>query len=71
MAIYKLSYAEEHLAELFQAAHDGDEVFIIRLDGLSCQLIPTAAAMAEEMAGEVELIPKPLMGGELVPALRV
>jgi len=68
MAIYKLSYAEEHLDELFQEAHDGGEVFILRRDGLSCQLIPTANAIAEEPAPESEAVSEPVMFGEPLPA---
>ncbi len=43
MATYDLSYAEEHLAELFEEARQGDEVLIARSDGRVCQLLPIAA----------------------------
>ncbi|HEY3453812.1 MAG TPA: hypothetical protein VGK64_04360 [Bryobacteraceae bacterium] len=43
MATYDLSYAEEHLAELFEEARQGDEVLIVRSDGRVCQLLPIAA----------------------------
>ncbi len=68
MAIYKLTYAEEHLAELFQEAHDGGEVFIVRRDGLSCQLMATANAADMNPVLESEVIAEPALGGDLVPA---
>ncbi len=68
MAIYKLTYAEEHLAELLQQAHDGGEVFIMRADGLSCQLLPMAAEIEQEPALESEAMLEPLPLGELAPA---
>jgi antitoxin (DNA-binding transcriptional repressor) of toxin-antitoxin stability system len=67
MAIYKLTYAEENLAELFQQAHDGGDVFIMRADGASCQLVPMAAELEEpSMESRSMLEPVPL--GDLAPA---
>ncbi len=42
MATYRLPYAEEHLAELFEEARNGEYVIIMRFDGRSCQLLPLA-----------------------------
>jgi hypothetical protein len=68
MATYKLTYAEEHLTELFQQAIDGGDVFILRQDGSSCQLLPMAAELNEEPSAESESILEPIPLGDLAIA---
>ncbi len=68
MAIYKLTYAEEHLDELFQQAHDGGDVFILRADGFSCQLLPMAAETDQEASLEPQAMLEPVPLGDLAPA---
>jgi len=68
MAIYKLTYAEEHLAELFQQAQDGGDVFVLRVDGASCQLLPMAAETDQEPSLESKAMLEPVPLGDLAPA---
>ncbi len=68
MATYELPYAEDHLPELFQAARNGEEVIIVRFDGLSCQLLPLASVIEEEPSSSASIFELPDLGGELVPA---
>ena len=52
MSTYDLPYAKQNLGDLFEEARSGEDVIIVRSDGLSCQLLPIAdvkeAAQAEE-----------------------
>jgi antitoxin (DNA-binding transcriptional repressor) of toxin-antitoxin stability system len=67
MATYDLSYAEEHLAELFEEARQGDEVLIVRSDGRACQLLPIAVVPVE--SSEPEELELPDTAGPIaVPA---
>ena len=68
MATYELPYAEEHLRELFQEARDGEDVIIVRSDGLSCQLVPIANVKQRDPIVEAAFVPELAFGGELVPA---
>ncbi len=68
MPTYELRYAEEHLPELFQEARDGEDVIIVRFDGLSCQLLPIASVKGEETLRSETMFELPALGGELAPA---
>jgi len=62
MATYPLPYAEEHLAELFQQARNGEDIIIVRCDGLSCQMLPIAGVKAEERVRKLSLFELPSWG---------
>jgi hypothetical protein len=68
MPTYDLPYAEEHLAELFEEARQGDEVLIVRSDGRSCQLLPIAAVPVEASEPEELELPDLASGPIPVPA---
>jgi antitoxin (DNA-binding transcriptional repressor) of toxin-antitoxin stability system len=68
MATYELPYAEKHLSRLFQEARDGEDVIIVRFDGLSCQLLPIANVKEREPIAESIAFSDPAFGGDLVPA---
>ena len=68
MPTYELSYAEEHLATLFQEARNGEDVIIVRADGLSCQLLPIASVKEEEPVEDAAIFSIPAFGGDLAPA---
>jgi antitoxin (DNA-binding transcriptional repressor) of toxin-antitoxin stability system len=67
MPTYDLPYAKEHLDELFEEAHAGEEVIIVRSDGCSCRLLPLVDVMDEAPAAEEANIPD-WIPGSLVPA---
>jgi antitoxin (DNA-binding transcriptional repressor) of toxin-antitoxin stability system len=70
MPTYELTYAQEHLAELFHDARSGEEVIIVRQDGRSCELTPLAEVRNDETSAasfEIPLDPEVAPGG-LVPA---
>ena len=68
MATYELPYAEEHLPELFQEARNGEDVIIVRADGLACQLVSIANVKEREPATESIGFAIPSLTGELLPA---
>jgi hypothetical protein len=69
MAIYDMTYAEEHLGELFHEARLGEQVIIVRSDGRACELTPIADVEQEEPLVERLPIPvDPSAAGDLVPA---
>jgi antitoxin (DNA-binding transcriptional repressor) of toxin-antitoxin stability system len=69
MPTYELTYAQEHLAELFHDARSGEEVIIVREDGRSCELTPLAEVRSDEPSTATFAIPlDPEAAGGLVPA---
>ncbi len=68
MPTYDLPYAEEHLAELFEEARQGDEVLIVRSDGRACQLLPIAAVPTVTSELEELQLPDVAPGPVAVPA---
>ncbi|MDQ2775167.1 MAG: hypothetical protein M3Y57_09665 [Acidobacteriota bacterium] len=68
MATYHLPYAEEHLAELFEEARNGEDVIIVRFDGRSCQLLPLADVKSEAPLNEKFTVSDLELPGSLVPA---
>ena len=68
MVIYQLVYAQDHLAELFEEARNGEDVIIHRSDGRRCQLLPIADVKDEEPVAEEALLPELGMAGIPAPA---
>jgi hypothetical protein len=68
MPTYELPYAAEHLGELFQQAHSGAAVIIVRIDGKSCQLLPTAEIPEVDIPPSELSVPDDSLTGGLVPA---
>jgi antitoxin (DNA-binding transcriptional repressor) of toxin-antitoxin stability system len=67
MPTYELHYAQDNLPELFAEAKAGEEVIIVRIDGQSCVLMPTAEVAADPLPLRELALGDQLEGG-LVPA---
>lgn len=68
MVMYQLAYAQDHLAELFEEARNGEDVIIQRSDGRRCQLVPVADVKDEAPIAEAALLPDLEIVGTPVPA---